>query len=107
VQASLCSRPEPGVNWHAIMATPRAQPGGAAKTPAPRIRLLGLDALQILDNGLDVVRAEQENRNVRMNRDDALGKRLREVLDRIFARQRAERRRRRVRAVAHLADGMA
>jgi TfoX N-terminal domain len=69
--------------------------------------LLRLDALQIFDDRFYFVRAEDEDRHVRMTRHDSLGKRFGEVLDRIFAGQGPERGCLRMRAVALLADGVA
>jgi hypothetical protein len=45
---------------------------------------LRLNALQIFDDRLDVVRAEHEDRHVGVPRDDAFGERFGEVLDRII-----------------------
>jgi hypothetical protein len=67
---------------------------------------LRLNALQIFDDRLDVMRAEHEDRHVGCP-DDSLGERLGKIVDRVFGGKGAEGRRFLVRAVALLADRVA
>ena len=72
-----------------------------------RAALLRLDAFEILDDRLDVVRTEHEDRHVGMAGDDAFGERFGKIFDRIIRGKRPEGRRIRVRTVPLLADRMA
>src|SRR5215813_9839573 len=95
--------PQADGNWHGKMAE-------AWETLANgewRRRLLSLDALQIFDDRLDIVWLEHKDRHVRVTGDDPIGKRLGQILDRVFGGQRPKGRRFLVRAVSFSTDRMA
>src|SRR5215813_10242049 len=69
--------------------------------------LLLLNGLQIIDDRAHVLRRENELRHVGVTSRKALGQSLGKAFDLVFARERSERRGRRVRAGAGAADGMA
>ena len=86
--------------------------GAAGVRPALLIDLFGrarlvLNRLEIVDDRLDVGRAEHEDRHVRMARDNALGERFGDILDRVFAGERPETRRCRMGTIAFFADSVA
>jgi hypothetical protein len=61
--------------WRTLLFTPGAEENEVACLNKERaLRLLHLDALQVLDDGLDVVRTEHKYRHVGMSGDDAFGK---------------------------------
>jgi hypothetical protein len=66
-----------------------------------------LNRLQIVDHRRDVLRAEHEDRHIRMARHDALGERFGEILHGVLGGKGPERRRLLVRTVALFADGVA
>ena len=70
-----------------------------AAQPCSKLGLLELHALQILDDGLNVVRAEHKDRHVGVARYNPFGKGLFELLDGIFARQGPKSRCLRMRAI--------
>lgn len=79
VPERLLDDPEELVTWAKTGARDRA-----CRQGREALTLLRLNALQIFDDRLDVVRAEHEDRHVGVPRDDAFGERFGEVLDRII-----------------------
>ena len=76
--------------------------------PRPtRKPLLLLNGLKIIDDRTHVLRREDEFWHVRMTGRKALRQGLGKAFDLVFARERSEGRRRRVRASPGRADGMA